>query len=110
MKIFIATILVVLSINSAYADSRHGGRHDGRHGGGHGDHGQWIGPALIGGFIGYALAMPRTVYIQPPPQPIVVVPEGNYTGPAPQPVYQEFVEYNASCNCYMHILRQIGWR
>lgn len=108
MKIFLASILVAFSINSAYADNRQGGRHGG--GGNHGDFGRWIGPALIGGFIGYTLAMPRTVYVQPPPQPIVIVPEGAYTGPAPQPVYQEFVEYNASCNCYMHILRQIGWR
>lgn len=109
MKIFLATILVIFSINSAYAQDRHDGRRGGGHGGSRGDVGHWIGPALIGGFIGYTLARPRTVYVQPAPQPIVVVPEGAYTGPAPQPVYQEFVEYSPSCNCYMHVLRQIGW-
>jgi hypothetical protein len=33
----------------------------------------WVGPAIIGGVIGYALAQPRVVYTQPPvvyaPQP-----------------------------------------
>jgi hypothetical protein len=37
--------------------------------------GNWVGPALIGGVVGYALAQPRVVYAQPPvvyaPPPVV---------------------------------------
>lgn len=36
----------------------------------------WIGPALIGGVVGYVLAQPKVVYAQPPvvyaPPPVVV--------------------------------------
>lgn len=99
MKKLLIAIPLVLMMGAAHADGHRGG----------GD-GRWIGPALIGGIIGYTLAQPRTVYVQPAPQPIVVLPQGAYNGPAPQPVYQEFVEYDPRCNCYMHVLRQIGWR
>lgn len=98
-KMLIAITLLLLS-GAAHADG-----HRDRGGDGH-----WIGPALIGGIIGYTLAQPRTIYVQPAPQPIVVIPQGAYNGPTPQPVYQEFVEYDPRCNCYMHVLRQIGWR
>jgi len=37
--------------------------------------GNWVGPALVGGVIGYALSQPRVVYAQPPvvyaPPPVV---------------------------------------
>ena len=126
MKIFLVSVLAALSIHSAYAGNRHEGhrewRHEGRHDGhyesrhnGHhesnyGSIGRWIGPALLGGFIGYELARPHATYTQPVYQPPVIVQEEVYTGAAPQPVYNEFVEYYPSCNCYMHILRQTGWR
>lgn len=105
MKKLLMAIPLILAANVAHADGP-----DGRgRGGWHGDGGRWLGPALIGGFIGYELARPRTIYVQPAPQPIVIVPQGTYSGPAPQPVYQEFVEYDPNCNCYMHVLRQVGW-
>jgi hypothetical protein len=34
-------------------------------------HGQWVGPALIGGIIGYELGRPNTVYVQQQP-PVIV--------------------------------------
>lgn len=102
MKKILAAVSMLLVAGSVYADD-HGGR-------GRGGVDRWLGPAIIGGILGYTLAQPRTIYVQPAPQPIVVIPQGAYTGPAPQPVYQEFVEYDPGCNCYRHILRQIGWR
>lgn len=118
VKILLTSMMIIFSINLSYAGNRHEGRHEGRYegrhearsGGGHDDFGRWFGPALIGGFLGYALASPRTVFVQPAPQPIVVMPESTYSWSAPQPIYKEVVEYSPSCNCYMHILRQIGWR
>lgn len=107
MKKILMAIPFILLLNVAHAEGHDGREHGG---GGPGDAGRWLGPALIGGIIGYELARPRTVYVQPAPQPIVIVPQGTYSGPAPQPVYQEFVEYDPNCNCYMHVLRQIGWR
>ena len=116
MKIFLATMLAMLSINSAYAGG-HGyqGRHvrqEWRHE--RSDPGRWIVPALIGGVIGYELARPRVAYAPPayPPvyQPAVVVRQEVYSVPAPQPVYREIIEYDPACGCYMHIQRQIGWR
>ena len=65
MKIFLTSVFVFLTINLAYADDRHSGGHSG---GNHGDGGRWVGPALIGAFIGYELAMPRTIYVQPAPR------------------------------------------
>ena len=67
---------------------------------GHYHHGrtEWIGPLVIGGVLGYALAQPRTVYVQPAPV---------YYPPA-QPVapygyhYETIVD--ASCNCYRTVL------
>lgn len=103
MKKILMAISLLLLVNTAQAE----GRGERRGGGG----GHWFGPALIGGIIlGMELAQPRTVYVQPSPQPIVIEPQGTYNGPAPQPVYQEFVEYDPKCNCYMHVLRQVGWR
>ena len=101
MRKILVAISLLLAIGAAHADDH------GRGGRGGGD--RWLGPAIIGGILGYTLAQPRTIYVQPAPQPIVVVPQGAYSGPAPQPVYQEFVEFDPSCNCYRHILRQIGW-
>lgn len=115
MKIFLASILAVLSINSAYAEhyerrhERHE-RHEWRHERNHGDPGRWIVPALLGGFIGYELARPHVVYAPPVYQPAVIVREEVYRTPAPQPVYKEIIEYDSGCDCYVHIQRQIGWR
>lgn len=126
MKLLLTSMMVILSINTAYAGNRHEGRHEGRYesrhegryegrhvsryGANHDDFGRWIGSAVIGGFLGYALASTRTVYVQPARQPVVVMTESTYPWPASQPVYKEVVEYSYSCDCYMHILRQVGWR
>lgn len=110
MKIFLAAILAVLSVNSAYAGghgSRHA-RHEWRQE--RSDPARWIVPALIGGFVGYELARPRVVYAPPVYQPAVIVRQEAYRMPAPQPVYREVIEYDPGCDCYMHIQRQIGWR
>jgi len=44
--------------------------------------GCWVGPALIGGVVGYELAQPRTVVVEQPPvivqQPIVQAPPVGY--------------------------------
>jgi hypothetical protein len=40
------------------------------HGGGY----NWVAPAIIGGVIGYELAQPRTVYVQPQPQVVYQTP------------------------------------
>lgn len=67
---------------------------------------RWLGQPNIGGISGYALAQPRTIYVQP----VAIVPQGTYCGPAPQPDYQEFAEFDPGCNCCRDILRKIGWR
>jgi hypothetical protein len=54
----------------------------------------WVAPALIGGIIGYELAQPRTVYVQPP----VVY---NYN--QPQVVYQ-----NSYCTPWTETVDQYG--
>ena len=69
----------------------------------------WVGPAMIGGVIGYELAQPRTVVVQQPPvvytQPPVVVQQ-------PQVIYNPPVGYHyesildAHCNCYRTVLVQ----
>ena len=134
MKIFLASLMIFLSINMAYADGRHhdwgeshyrgwgeshyrgwgeshyrGWGEDHHRGWGHDGGDRWIVPALIGGFIGYQLASPRTVYVQPAPRTIVVEPQISYADPA-QPVYEERLEFDSSCNCYVKVYHQIGWR
>ena len=63
-KIFVSlTIIASLFAGTAHADAR------------------WVGPALIGGIIGYELGRPNTVYVQQQPviiqqqQPPVYVPQ-----------------------------------
>ena len=50
--------------------------------------GNWVGPALIGGVLGYALAQPRVVYAQPP---VVYAPPVVYQQ-APVIVQQQWCE------------------
>lgn len=66
----------------------HHGR--GGHHRGHGD-GAMIGALILGGVVGAVIAS------QPQPQ-------------QPVPVYEEVVEYNPNCNCYVRVTRQVGWR
>lgn len=74
------------------------------HGYGYGYHhsGNWVGPALIGGIIGYQMAQPRTVIVQQPApvivqQPQVVVPS------VPYGYHYENV-LDANCGCYRAVL------
>lgn len=59
-KVFVSlTIIASLFAGTAHADAR------------------WVGPALIGGIIGYELGRPNTVYVQQQPviiqqQPVIV--------------------------------------
>ena len=72
MKRFVAALALTALAIPAMADQYHS--HRGPQGvpfvrGGS----DWVGPAIIGGVIGYALSQPRVVYTQPPviyaPQP-----------------------------------------
>ena len=52
-KVFVSlTIIASLFTGTAHADAR------------------WVGPALIGGIIGYELGRPNTVYV--PQQPVII--------------------------------------
>lgn len=68
-RLITAVALVALSVP---AMAQH---HGGGYGGGYYRSGGWVGPALIGGVVGYALSQPRVVYAQPPvvyaPPPVV---------------------------------------
>lgn len=61
----------------------------------------WVAPVVIGGVIGYALAQPRVVYVNPPvvyaPVPVVNVP------PAPWGYHYENI-LDQNCNCYRLVL------
>ena len=71
MKQFITAVALVALSVPAMAQHYHG-----PHGVPFVRTGSWVGPALIGGVIGYAIAQPRVVYAQPPvvyaPPPVVV--------------------------------------
>jgi homoserine kinase len=66
-------------------------------------HNDWVGPALIGGMIGYSMhaAQPQVIVQQVPVYPAYRQAE---------PVYQEVFEYDANCNCYYKRVKQVGWR
>ena len=62
----LATLLLVLSATSVFAQHHHG--HWQRHGGGWG----WVAPVVIGGVIGYEIAQPRPPVIVTQQPPIVI--------------------------------------
>ena len=74
MKKVLLVVMLMLTTVMASAQWHH--HHDGycSYRGGYG--GGWIGPAIIGGVIGYELSRPSPVYTQPPviieQQPVVV--------------------------------------
>ena len=91
---FALTLLLTATVASA-----HGWEHGGYRGGyGHYEnhyHGggmNWVAPAIIGGVVGYAIAQPRTVYVQP--QPPVVYSQ-------PQVIYQ-------NCTAWIETQDQYG--
>lgn len=64
----------------------------------------WVGPALIGGVLGYELARPR--YYE---QPVVIVQQPpvyvQQPAPAPVPYGYRFTQIlDANCNCYRTVL------
>jgi hypothetical protein len=66
-------LLTTASVASAHGWEHRGpgyGYHGGYHHGGY----NWVAPAIIGGVIGYELAQPRTVYVQPQPQVVYQTP------------------------------------
>ena len=71
MKKVLLAVTLMLTALTANAQHHHGHYHGG-------NSGWWIGPAIIGGVIGYALAQPR---YEPPP--VIVQPQPVY---APPPV------------------------
>ena len=105
MKKLLAIFVLFAGLGScatSYAHDgwRHGGPYVYRAGG------DWVGPALIGGIIGYELSRPR--YYTPPPV-IVQQPPVIYSPPVSQPVYPP-VGYHFEqimdgvCNCYRTVL------
>lgn len=93
MKNLIAILIVALSTSACAHDHR-------GHGGG------WVAPMIIGGAIGYTISRPPVVVQQAPvivsPAPVIVQ--------NPVPIYQEVLEYNVACQCYVKSYRQIGWK
>jgi hypothetical protein len=106
-KIITALALIGLTTTPALADG-YRGHHGGYHGGyGHyGNHyhgNDWIAPAIIGGIVGYAIAQPRTVYVQPQPQ-VIYQPQVYSTIPPGGYHYETILD--AYCNCYRTVLVQ----
>jgi hypothetical protein len=102
MKKFVLVLIAVLSMSGqAFA---HGGR---GYGGGHVG---WVGPAIIGGIIGYELHRPQPYYYPPVvvQQPPVVVqqmpPQVIYQQPAMPYGYHYENILDANCNCYRQVL------
>jgi hypothetical protein len=99
MKKIVLALMAVVSF-SAQAHCGYGYGCGYRVGGG----GGWVGPAIIGGVIGYEIARPRYE------QPVVVVqqPPVYVQQPAPAPTVPYGYHYtqilDANCNCYRVVL------
>ena len=80
---------------------------------------------LLGGLLGYTLgrsASPDVVVVQSgypqvwvPLQPRMTSPRVYRLPPSPDPRYQiplweERLQYEPSCNCYVKVFNQIGWQ
>jgi hypothetical protein len=67
--------------------------------------GYWVGPAIIGGVVGYSLARPYYYppYYYPVPQPVVIQQAPpvyiQQPNPATENMHQETI-LDAHCNCY----------
>ena len=95
MNKLLTALLLATAATSATADPYHHHRNN------------WVGPAIIGGMIGYSMRA-----VQPQPQPQVIVQQVSVY-PAyrqAEPVYQEVFEHDANCNCYYKRVKQVGWR
>jgi hypothetical protein len=100
MKKLIAILLI--GVSSAASAQHYGHHYHGYNGGG----GNWVAPLVIGGALGYMISRPPVVVQQPPvvvaPSPVVVQ--------SPVPIYQEVLQYNTECQCYVKTYQQIGWK
>ena len=96
-------LILILAMVSTSAFAQHHG-----HGGGD----RWIGPAIIGGIIGYSLRQPpQQVIVQPPvyinSTPVYNLPQVQHNA---TPIYEKRSQYDFNCNCYVVIYNQIGWQ
>lgn len=88
-------ILVLTLMLSTTAFAQHHGHHGHHHRHGGYNSGWWIGPAIVGGVVTYALTRPQTA-----PQPTVI-----YTMPPPPPIgYQWETIHDVACNCLRTVL------
>jgi len=97
-------ITVLLVLASTTASAQHYGYHHGYHRDGNG----WVAPLVIGGALGYIISRPPPVIIQQPP--IVVSPQPSVIVQNPVPIFQEVIEYDQGCACYVKTYKQIGWK
>jgi hypothetical protein len=113
-KLLAGLALIALSTTTA---SAHGWEHGGGYRGGYGHYenhyhgggwGGFVGPALIGGIIGYELGQPR-VY-QPAPviiqQPQVIYQQPGVYSTIPPGGYHYETILDGQCNCYRTVLVQ----
>jgi hypothetical protein len=65
--------LIAIMALAGFATTAIAQHHGHGHGGGWGYRGSWVGPAIIGGVIGYELSRPRyDPYYQYPPQQVII--------------------------------------
>lgn len=93
MKKLLAVLILLVGVTSVQAH-------------GYYRNGYWVGPAIIGGVVGYSLARPyyppSVVYVQPSPTTVYVQqPSPTYIPPAG--LHWETI-LDGSCNCYRTVL------
>ena len=106
MKKLLAVLSLSLTATSAFADGHWGGYHGGHGGYGGGyyhSHGynDFVGPAILGGIVGYAIAQPR--YVSPPPTVIYQQPPVIYQQPQTQ--YQNCTAWTETVDQYGNVTR-----
>ena len=92
MKRLLIAVMLLTSSNVAHAE------------------GHWVGPALLGGLIGYVAGVYEPMYTFQPPvmyAPPVII-QYNYTAPQPTPVYGYKWIFDQSCFCTRQILVRIN--
>jgi hypothetical protein len=94
----LAIALLVFAATAANAQHFHNHYHGGGYRGG------WMGPAIIGGMIGYELSRP-TIIVQ---QPSVIVQQPQIMSvPSPAPYGYHWTQMvDPMCNCYKLVLEQ----
>jgi len=100
MKKILITLLLALSASTAFAHGGEGYR-SGYRGGYHEHWGRFVGPAVIGGIIGYELHHERTYRREP----VVIYRESPiYMGQSVPYGYHYESILDARCNCYRSVL------